>query len=99
MHGKAVSLMNAEDIDKNPDKASRAAESIQGDPAASLIDRAIAAAVQLQLQGEIGKAIEKWRAIIPIAEGSDNDLAARAYFSVGYLLIQQGKPEDAIDAY
>ena len=101
-YGESVSLvaeqkkLNAETVGKNPDEAGRAAESIQEDPAASLIDRAMAAAVQLQLQGEIEKAIEKWRAIIHIAEGSDNDLAARAYFSVGYLLIQQEKPEDAI---
>ena len=101
-YGESVSLveeqkkLNAETVGKNPDEAGRAAESIQEDPAASLIDRAMAAAVQLQLQGEIEKAVEKWRAIIHIAEGSDNDLAARAYFSVGYLLI---KPEDAIAAY
>ena len=101
-YGESVSLveeqkkLNAETVGKNPDEAGRAAESIQEDPAASLIDRAMAAAVQLQLQGEIEKAVEKWRAIIHIAEGRDNDLAARAYFSVGYLLI---KPEDAIAAY
>ena len=104
-YGESVSLveeqkkLNAETVGKNPDEAGRAAESIQEDPAASLIDRAMAAAVQLQLQGEIEKAVEKWRAIIHIAEGSDNDLAARAYFSVGYLLIQQEKPEEAIAAY
>ena len=104
-YGESVSLvaehkkLTAETVGKNPDEAGRTAESIQEDPAASLIDRAMAAAVQLQLQGKIEKAAEKWRAIIHIAEGSDNDLATRAYFSVGYLLIQQGKPEEAIDAY
>ena len=95
----ALEKLTAKTVGNNPDEADRAAENVQRDPTASLIDQAMATAVQLQLQGEIGKAIEKWRAIIPIAEGSDNDLAARAYFSVGYLLIQQGKPEDAIDAY
>ena len=104
-YGESVSLvaehkrLTAETVDNNPDEAGRAAESVQEDPAASLINRAMAAAVQLQLQGEIEKAAEKWRAIIHIAEGSDNDLAARAYFSVGYLLSQQGKPKDAIAAY
>ena len=104
-YGESVSLvaehkrLTAETVDNNPDEAGRAAKRIQEDPAASLIDRAMAATVQLQLQGEIEKAAEKWRAIIHISEGSDNDLAARAYFSVGYLLIQQGKPEDAITAY
>ncbi len=104
-YGESVSLvaelkkLTAETVGKNPDEADRTAKSVQKDPAASLIDRARATAVQLQLQGEIEKAIEKWRAIIHISEGSDNDLAARAWFSVGYLLIQQGKPEEAIAAY
>ena len=91
--------LNAETVSKNPDEASRAAESVQENPAASLIDRAMAAAVQLQLQGEIEKAAEKWRAIIHIAEGNDNDLAARAWFSVGYLFSLQEKREDAVAAY
>ena len=104
-YGESVSLLaehkklTAETVGKNPDEADRTAESIQEDPAASLIDRAMAVAIQLQLQGEIEKAIEKWRTIIHIAEESDNDLAARAYFSIGYLLIRQEKFEEAIDAY
>ena len=98
-HAAELEKLTAKTVGNNPDEADRAAENVQKDPAASLIDRVIATAVQLQLQGEIEKAVEKWRAIIHIAEGSDNDLAARAYFSVGYLLIQQGKLEDAIDAY
>ena len=101
-YGESVSLvaehkrLTAETVDNNPDEAGRAAESVQANPVATLIDRAMAVAIQLQLQGEIEKAVEKWRAIIHISEGSNNDLAARAYFSVGYLLI---KPEDAIAAY
>ena len=104
-YGESVSLvaehkkLTAETVSKNPDEAGRAAESVQENPAASLIDRAMAAAVQLQLQGEIEKAAEKWRAIIHIAEGNDNDLAARAWFSVGYLFYLQEKREDAIAAY
>ena len=104
-YGESVSLvaehkkLTAETVGKNPDEAGRAAESVQENPAASLIDRAMAAAVQLQLQGEIEKAAEKWRAIIHIAEGNDNDLAARAWLSVGYLFSLQEKHEDAIAAY
>ena len=98
-HVAGLEKLTAETAGKNPDEAGRAVENVQEDPAASLIDRATAAAVKLQLQGEIEKAIEKWRAIIHIAEGSDNDLAARAYFSVGYLLDEQGKTEEAITAY
>ena len=103
-YGESVSLvaehkkLTAEAVGKNPDEAGKAVESVQENPAASLIDRAMAAAVQLQLQGEIEKAAEKWRAIIHIAEGNDNDLATRAWFSIGYLLREEN-PEDAMAAY
>ena len=36
--------------------------------------------------GREKEAIEKWQVIANLAEGTDNDLAARALFSVGYLL-------------
>jgi len=100
--GEAESLLeklNAEKVGEDPDEAGRAAESVQGNPAAPLIDQAMSAAVLLQRQGDIEKAIEKWRAVAYIAEESNNDLAATAWFSVGYLLFQQKKPEDAIAAY
>ena len=61
---------------------------------ASPVDRAIADAVSLQRAGRIEEAIEKWRSIANVAEGSDNDLAARAWLSVGYLLYERGG-EDA----
>ena len=57
-----VEELDAETVGKNPDEAGRAAESVQGNPAASLIDQAIAAAVLFQRQGEIDKAVETWRA-------------------------------------
>ena len=41
-------------------------------------------------------AVNKWRAIIDIAGERDNDLAARAWFSIGYLLREN--PEAALDA-
>ena len=40
-------------------------------------------------QGKRDAAIEKWRAIAHVVEGSDNDLAARAWFSVGYLAVDE----------
>ena len=52
---------------------------------ASLIDKAIARAVSLQQQGKKPQAIEKWRAVALVAEGIDNEQAAKAWFSVGYL--------------
>ena len=58
------------------------------------MDRAIADAYSLQRAGRIDDAIERWRSIANIAETIDNDLAARAWLSVGYLLYERGV-EDA----
>ena len=81
-----VRVMNAETAADNPEKAKQAVQNVRRNPEASLIDQAIASAVSLQQQGKTDEAIEKWLASAHITEGSDNDLAARAWFSVGYLL-------------
>ena len=65
----------------------------------SLIDKAIADASALQQDGAIKDAIEKWRSIANMVEETNNDLAYRAWFSVGYLHSQIGEPEEAIPAY
>ena len=98
-----VQGMTAETAAAEPDKADEAAQSAQADPSASLIDQAIAAAIRLQQRRdiEIERAIEKWRTVANIADGIDDELGARAWFSVGYLL-QKDKPNDlesAIAAY
>ena len=54
-------------------------------PYSPLLGQAVAAAESFQQQNKIEEAIEKWRSIANIAEGTDNGLAARAWFSVGYL--------------
>ena len=74
-------------------QAEEAAQEIRRNPAASFLDWAIADADSLEREGKIEEATEKWRSIANIAEGIDNDLAAHAWFSVGYL-IQEGD-EDA----
>ena len=66
---------------------------VQQDPTSSPLDLAIANAVTLQRVRRIDAAIEKWRSIANVAEGIDNELAARAWFSVGYLL-QKGRTEE-----
>ena len=90
--------MSAEIADNNPDKASQAARVVAENPHASLIDMAIARAVSLQQEGRRSDAIEKWRGIAHVAEGTDNDIAAAAWFSVGYLL-QNDNLGEAILAY
>ncbi|RKU08065.1 hypothetical protein C6501_17125 [Candidatus Poribacteria bacterium] len=64
-----------------------------------VIDKAIADASALQQSGDIEAAIEKWRSIANIVEGSDKNLASHAWFSVGYLYSQEEEPEKAILAY
>ena len=90
--------MTAEAADKNPAKANQAAANVRENPTASLIDKAIAQAVSLQQKGTRNEAIKKWRGIASIAEGADNNLAAHAWFSVGYLL-QDKDPKGSISAY
>ena len=77
--------IDAKSAAENPMEATRTVKNVQDDPYASLIDKAIADAVSLQQQNKQEDAIEKWRAIAQITEGSDNAVAARAWFSVGYL--------------
>ncbi len=51
----------------------------------SPIDRAVFEAVLLQKSKDLNAAAEKWHSIAIVTEGSDNDIAARAWFSHGYL--------------
>ena len=78
--------MNAETAAINPEQANQAVEAIQNNPRASVMDKAIANAFALQRHSENEKAVEKWQAIASTAEEIDNALAARAWFSIGFLL-------------
>ncbi|MDE2888386.1 MAG: tetratricopeptide repeat protein [Gemmatimonadota bacterium] len=93
-----VQRMNAELVADDPEGVGQAVKSVQNDPNASLIDKAVAHAVFLQRQGKRNDAIENWRAIAHVADDADNFLAARAWFSVGYLLSKE-HTEDRILAY
>ena len=98
---KIVRGMNAQTVTDDPDdsgEANQAVKDVLRNPGASLIARAIANAISLQKRGKRDDAIEKWRAVAHVAEESDNDLAARAWFSVGYLRWDKN-PEDCIFAY
>ena len=92
---------DAKAVNENPTAATRTAESVQRDPAASPIDLARVDAILLQRQGKIEEAIEKWRSIATVAGEEDHQLQARAWFSVGYLRsVGEGIDlEAAMDAY
>lgn len=79
-----------------PRKAAEAAGSVQTLPADSPINLDVTDARALEREGKIQEAIEKWRSIASMAEGTDNDLAARAWLSVADLLRAGGR-EDAGD--
>ena len=89
--------MNAETAADNPEKSSQAVEAVQNNPEASVLDKGVATAFALQRRGETEKAVEKWHAIANLAEDSDNALAARAWFSIGYL-VQNESLEKSISA-
>ena len=79
------SYLDANFTDANPTEAYQSVTNIRGNPDASLVEKVIADAVSLQQQGKQKDAIKKWRAIAEITEASDNELAARAWVSIGYL--------------
>ena len=89
----------AETAADEPERVKQIAKDVRENPESPLIEKAIADAISLQQEQKLEEAIEKWQAISKIAVETDKDLAARAWFSIGYLLGQQGKHEEAIGAY
>ena len=87
---QTIANITAEAAALNPGIAQQVAKDVSKNPKASLIERAIARAISLQKEGEIEGAIKVWQGIAYSNEEIDNDLAARAWFSVGYLLSQPG---------
>ena len=77
--------MTSENNTQTLEETARAYES---DPAFLLINKAIADAYRLQKTGKVADAVEKWRAIANIVEGTDDGLAARAWFTAGNLTAQ-----------
>ena len=65
----------------------------------SLIDKAIADARSLQEAGKTAAALKKWRSLANVVETIDNEVAARAWFSIGMLLSEQQKKKRALAAY
>ena len=61
-------------------------------PEPYFLDRAVADAAQLEKEGKIAAALEKWRSIATIAERIDDEvISARAWFAVGNLLLDRGR--------
>lgn len=96
-----VSKLTSKDF-SNPNKVEifkTTIEDILKDPAISLEDKAIIETYRLQNAGQIPEAIEKWRSIANTARGVNNNLTARAFFSIGYLHSEQNENDPALSAY
>ena len=99
--------LNSEDIVKIIQSAKseelsqieKSLQSVEREPKASIMNKAVADAYRLQQVGRIDDAIEKWHSIANIAEGVDNDLAAGAWFAVGNLWVQKAIREEVHSVY
>ena len=89
--------VNAESADDNPTEVKESVETVQDDPDASIIDKAISKALSLQQQQEPDEAVKIWNSIAQIAKDSDSNLASRALFSIGYL--SKGDASKQLDCY
>ncbi len=101
-----VVLITSEDIskfinDKQSNESSRVekvVQSIERNPKASFVDKTIADAYRLQQDGRIDEAIQVWSGIAKDAEGNDDKLAARAWFSIGHLYTNGRATEERLSA-
>ena len=75
-----------ENLKKIKEEAQRYVEDIKTIRDKLEIDRAHSEAILLQQQNRTSEAIEKWRSIANITEGTDDERAAEAWFNIGYLL-------------
>ena len=81
------------------EKIKAAIKRIQEAPDSPLVDKALAHAYTLQMDGKIAEATEKWHAIANIAAEIDNAFAARVLLSVGHLLQKDNKDTEALPVY
>ena len=96
-----IKEINAEVASADPGKPSEVVKSVQQNPESSPIDRTVSEAILLQQQNRTDEAIEKWRSIANITEGTDKERATQSWFSIGYLLHSKDEPDfdAAINAY
>ena len=91
--------LTSEAVDMDPNKVDRVTHGANADLSPTLIDRAISAAIEMQRLRDFEGAVEKWQGVASVADGTDRELGARAWFSVGYLHAIQLRPREAIIAF
>ncbi|MXY82354.1 MAG: tetratricopeptide repeat protein, partial [Gemmatimonadetes bacterium] len=96
---------NMEESEQHAEEAQRYVEDIKTMRDKIKIDSAVSEAISLQQQNRTDEAIEKWRSIANITEGTDDERAAEAWFFVGYFTSLKSVKEEredfagVIDAY
>ena len=93
-----LNKMSAETAENDPEEAQQVADNVKKDPDATLIQKAIGRAITFHRQGIIDDAVTQWYAVARVVGVEDIELAARAWFSVGYLEAERN-PDAAIAAY
>ena len=96
---KVLRKMTAESVADEPERVKQVVEDVRENPQSPLIDKAVARALSLQEQDKKDEAIKTWRSIANVMEGIDDALAARAWFSMGFLFGEQGEWKEAIVAF
>ena len=90
---------NMEESEQHAEEAQRYVEDIKTMRNKIKVDSAVSEAISLQQQNRTYEAIEKWRSIANITEGTDDAYAANAWFFIGYLKSVKGEDFEAIVAY
>ena len=96
---KALLGETAENSAKAVEQERQDTEKVRTGSQSYAVRMAVAKAHSLHRQGKLEEAIEKWRSIANVMQGIDDDLVARAWFFIGYLLDDQEDYEKAIHAY
>ena len=94
-HLGQMSSIDFGDREKAPE-VEKAIRDVQSESQPSFIDKVLTEIYALQRDGRTEDAVEKWRSIANIAEGTDNNLASRAWLSIAYLLPEG---DDRLTAY
>ena len=92
-------VLSAEVFASNDEEFENNLRDFEQIPNLSFVDKAMVEAYKLQKDDSIEEAVQKWRSIANIVNENDKNLAARAWNSVGYLLSELERTEEAISAY
>ena len=82
-----INTLSAQTATEEPENVGQIIKSVRNDPNATFLENAVADALSCVSSGKTNEALRKWHAIAELAQGHDNELAARAWLSVGFLVV------------